>query len=102
VADIFNSNIIKKRNESSNSIPMNNNNDSFTNTRKLSSKNKPKLTFFDSVKVLVKDKYLMNVAMMVLSYGLTMEFTEIIWKSTVKKGFFSNFDYFDFQTQAKY
>jgi ATP/ADP translocase len=28
----------------------------------------------------------MNVAMMVVSYGLTMEFTEIMWKSTVKKG----------------
>jgi ATP/ADP translocase len=47
---------------------------------------KPKLSFFDSVKVLMQDKYLMNVAMMVVSYGLTMEFTEIIWKSTVKKG----------------
>jgi ATP/ADP translocase len=38
------------------------------------------------VGVLLKDKYLLNVAMMVVSYGLTMEFTEIIWKSTVKKG----------------
>ena len=51
--------------------------------------NKPKLSFFDSVKVLLKDKYLMNLALMVVSYGLTMEFTEIIWKSTVKKGIYS-------------
>lgn len=47
---------------------------------------KKKLSFSDSVKILLKDRYLMNIAMMVLSYGLTIEFTEIIWKSTVRKG----------------
>lgn len=47
---------------------------------------RPKLSFLESVRVLLRDKYLRNVAMMVVSYGLTMEFTEIIWKSTVKKG----------------
>ncbi len=57
-----------------------------SNSKKTLIKNKPKLSFFDSLRVLARDKYLLNVAMMVLSYGLTMEFTEIIWKSTVKKG----------------
>lgn len=54
--------------------------------QKIRKKEKPKLSFFESVQVLLRDKYLMKVAMMVVSYGLTMEFTEIIWKSTVKKG----------------
>jgi len=64
--------------------------------KKVNKKAKPKLSFFESVKVLVQDKYLMNVAMMVLSYGLTMEFTEIIWKSTVKKAFPLKTDYLAF------
>lgn len=48
---------------------------------------KPKMTFMESLKLLATDKYLRNVAIMVLSYGLTMEFTEIVWKATVKKAF---------------
>jgi ATP:ADP antiporter, AAA family len=47
----------------------------------------PKMTFMESLKLLATDKYLRNVAIMVLSYGLTMEFTEIVWKATVKKAF---------------
>jgi hypothetical protein len=48
---------------------------------------KPKLTFAESTRLLLSDPYLCNIATMVLAYGLTMEFTEIIWKSTVKKAF---------------
>jgi ATP/ADP translocase len=48
---------------------------------------KPKLSFAESTRLLLSDPYLRNIATMVLSYGLTMEFTEIIWKSTVKKAF---------------
>lgn len=36
---------------------------------------KPKMTFLQSLQFLGKDKYLRNVATMVLCYGLTMEFT---------------------------
>jgi hypothetical protein len=48
---------------------------------------RPKLSFAESTRLLLSDPYLRNIATMVLSYGLTMEFTEIIWKSTVKKAF---------------
>ena len=57
---------------------------------------KPKLSFLDSLRVLAADKYLRNIATMVLAYGLTMEFTEIIWKSSVKSLFPIKSDYLNF------
>lgn len=57
---------------------------------------KPKLSFMESLKVLLSNSYLCNVAIMVLSYGLTMEFTEIIWKASVKKAFPIKTDYLNF------
>ena len=37
-----------------------------------------------------------DVAVMVLSYGLTIEFTEIIWKATVKRAFPTKSGYMQF------
>lgn len=48
---------------------------------------KAKPSFAQSMRLLAADDYLRSVAVMVLSYGLTMEFTEIIWKSSVKSAF---------------
>jgi ATP:ADP antiporter, AAA family len=44
------------------------------------------LSIRESFGVLATDKYLTNIAKMVLSYGLAIEFTEILWKAIVKKG----------------
>jgi ATP/ADP translocase len=38
----------------------------------------------ESFRFLGKSKYLGHIALIVLSYGLSMEFTEIIWKAIVK------------------
>ena len=57
---------------------------------------KPKLSFLESLRVLSADKYLRNIATMVLAYGLTMEFTEIIWKSSVKSLFPVKSEYLNF------
>jgi ATP/ADP translocase len=38
----------------------------------------------ESFRFLAKSKYLGHIALIVLSYGLSMEFTEIIWKAIVK------------------
>jgi ATP/ADP translocase len=57
---------------------------------------KPKLNFVQSLQVLFSSPYLRNIATMVVSYGLTMEFTEIIWKSAVKKAFPVKTDYLQF------
>lgn len=59
-------------------------------------KHKPKLSFIESIRVLSGDKYLRNIATMVVSYGLTMEFTEIIWKATVKKAYPIKTEYLSF------
>jgi len=56
-------------------------------------KKKKKMSFLESIQVLAADPYLSQVAVMVLSYGLTMEFTEIIWKASVKKAFPIKTDY---------
>lgn len=63
---------------------------------KIAEHKKPKLSFIESLRVLGSDKYLRNIATMVLAYGLTMEFTEIIWKSSVKSLFPVKSDYLNF------
>lgn len=40
----------------------------------------------DSFRFLSKSKYLGYVGLIVLSYGLSMEFTEIVWKVRVRLG----------------
>ena len=72
-------------NPSNNLTSSNDNNEKITNSHHLKEKKK-KLSFFESLNVLRKDSYLTNIAKLVLSYGLAIEFTEIIWKAIVKKG----------------
>jgi len=59
----------------------------------MTKQDRKKLSFLESIQVLAADPYLSQVAVMVLSYGLTMEFTEIIWKASVKKAFPIKTDY---------
>jgi len=47
--------------------------------------------------VLASNNYLRNIATLVLSYGLTIEFTEIMWKAAVKKAFPEKNEYLKFQ-----
>jgi ATP:ADP antiporter, AAA family len=61
-----------------------------------SGKSKPKLSFLESLRVLAGDSYLRNIATMVLAYGLTIEFTELIWKATVKKALPEQNEYLSF------
>lgn len=56
-------------------------------------KKKPELSLSESVKFLANSKYLRLVAMLVLGYGLSINFTEIMWKSLVKKKFPEKLDY---------
>lgn len=46
---------------------------------------KPKMTMMESAKFLASSQYLRLIAILVLGYGLTINFTEIMWKSLVKK-----------------
>ena len=48
-------------------------------------KKKPKLSMTESAKFLAGSQYLRLIAMLVVGYGLSINFTEIIWKSLVKK-----------------
>ena len=41
---------------------------------------KEKMGLLDSFRVLSKSKYLGYIGLIVVSYGLAMEFTEIVWK----------------------
>ncbi|CAM9153908.1 unnamed protein product, partial [Chrysoparadoxa australica] len=59
-------------------------------------KPKAKMSFKESSKLLLKSHYLGFMAVMVLSYGLCMEFTEIIWKSIVKLKYPDKSDYMAF------
>lgn len=60
---------------------------------------KPKASLLDSLRLLAKDQYMRQIAVMVLSYGLAIEFTEIIWKASVKQLFPVKSDYMVFMGQ---
>lgn len=48
-------------------------------------KKKPKMSMVESAKFLASSQYLRLIATLVLGYGLSINFTEIMWKSLVKK-----------------
>eukprot|EP00527_Entomoneis_sp_CCMP2396_P001767 CAMPEP_0198148786 /NCGR_PEP_ID=MMETSP1443-20131203/43264_1 /TAXON_ID=186043 /ORGANISM="Entomoneis sp., Strain CCMP2396" /LENGTH=466 /DNA_ID=CAMNT_0043813587 /DNA_START=570 /DNA_END=1973 /DNA_ORIENTATION=- len=56
-------------------------------------KKKPKMSMTESAKFLASSQYLRLVAMLVLGYGLSVNFTEIMWKSLVKKQYPDPMDY---------
>lgn len=57
---------------------------------------KAKPGLLESMRILSKSTWLECIAVMVVSYGLTMEFTEIIWKATVKMAYPNKQDYMEF------
>ncbi|CAM9442825.1 unnamed protein product [Pylaiella littoralis] len=62
-------------------------------------KAKQKMGLLDSFRFLSKSKYLGFVGLIVLSYGLSMEFTEIVWKAIVKLAYPDKSDYMAFMGQ---
>jgi ATP:ADP antiporter, AAA family len=56
-------------------------------------KKKPKLSMAESAKFLAGSQYLRLIATLVLGYGLSINFTEIMWKSLVKKQYPNPLDY---------
>lgn len=56
-------------------------------------KKKPKMSMLESAKFLASSQYLRLIAMLVLGYGLSINFTEIMWKSLVKKQYPNPMDY---------
>ena len=56
-------------------------------------KKKPKMSMGDSAKFLASSQYLRLIAALVLGYGLSINFTEIMWKSLVKKQYPNPLDY---------
>lgn len=45
---------------------------------------KTKLSLLDSLKFIVRSKYLRSIAVMVVAYGLTINLTEVTWKANLK------------------
>jgi AAA family ATP:ADP antiporter len=56
-------------------------------------KKKPQMSMGESAKFLARSQYLRLIAMLVLGYGLSINFTEIMWKSLVKKQYPNPLDY---------
>lgn len=60
---------------------------------KKTAKKKPNLSMAESARFLASSQYLRLIAMLVLGYGLSINFTEIMWKSLVKKQYPNPLDY---------
>ena len=56
-------------------------------------KKKPKMSMSDSIRFLANSQYLRLIASLVLGYGLSINFTEVMWKSLVKKQYPNPLDY---------
>jgi AAA family ATP:ADP antiporter len=56
-------------------------------------KKKTKMSMAESAKFLASSQYLRLIATLVLGYGLSINFTEIMWKSLVKKRYPNPLDY---------
>lgn len=56
-------------------------------------KKKPTMSMTESAKFLASSQYLRLIAVLVLGYGLSINFTEIMWKSLVKKQYPNPLDY---------
>mmetsp|Transcript_49937 Transcript_49937/g.120977 ORF Transcript_49937/g.120977 Transcript_49937/m.120977 type:complete len:421 (-) Transcript_49937:61-1323(-) len=56
-------------------------------------KKKPKMSMMESIKFLASSQYLRLIAALVLGYGLSINFTEVMWKSLVKKQYPNPLDY---------
>lgn len=46
---------------------------------------KPKLSFADSFKMIFTSKYLGMICLLVLSYGISINLVEGVWKSKIKQ-----------------
>jgi len=56
-------------------------------------KKKHKMSLLESAKFLAGSKYLRLISILVIGYGLSINFTEILWKSLVKKQYPDALDY---------
>ena len=66
---------------------------SSTQDKKKTKKKKPKMSMMESVRFLASSEYLRLIAMLVIGYGLSVNFTEVMWKSLVKKQYPNPMDY---------
>ena len=64
-----------------------------TETATSTKKKKPKMSMGESIKFLASSQYLRLIASLVLGYGLSINFTEVMWKSLVKKQYPNPLDY---------
>jgi AAA family ATP:ADP antiporter len=88
------SNIYIQRTEASSSSNISSSTTSIeTIKKKTKKKKKTKMTMMESTKFLASSEYLRLIATLVLGYGLSINFTEIIWKSCVKRQYPDPLDY---------
>jgi AAA family ATP:ADP antiporter len=89
------SNIYIHRTEASSSSNISSSSTTSTETikKKTKKKKKTKMTMMESTKFLASSEYLRLIATLVLGYGLSINFTEIIWKSCVKRQYPDPLDY---------
>ncbi len=63
-------------------------------------KNKEKLSLRQGFKHLIKSRYLLGIAVLVVGYGLTINLIEVTWKASVKLAYPSPADYQAFTSKA--
>lgn len=62
-------------------------------------KDKPKMSLGQSFKMLLKSKYLLCIAMLVISYGISINLIEVTWKNQIRLQYPNMTDYLNFMGQ---
>ena len=78
--------LLEKEEDTKNYVPN-------TSVSAVTKQKKPKMSMVQSFKFLASSQYLRLIGTLVLGYGLTINFTEIMWKSLVKKMYPDPLDY---------
>lgn len=69
------------------------------NEKKKLKKEKPKMSFFESIKFLMSSKYIACLAVIVLAYGISINLVEVTWKSQLKLQYPNSNEYSAFMGQ---
>lgn len=60
---------------------------------------KPRISLFESIKYLMKQPYLRDLAIMVFAYGFTINLIEVSWKAQIKQLFSNSIEYLGYMSR---
>lgn len=78
-------------------------NQSYSDIAQITNKKKKyKMSFLNSLKYVVKSRYILSIAVLVLSYNVIINLTEFLWKANIKEFYPSSTAFTDFNSKIQF